>query len=125
MKELNFQEYLEALAEEAKTNMYPWLAFEVRRCEQWQECENKLWGGSSVRYRRKPRTVTRTITLPVGLSAVKHGQKCWFADWYCVQEFSFSKHNESHVKALRAGFLYASAEEAIAAANAILGVGDE
>jgi hypothetical protein len=127
LKELNFQQYLEALAEEAKTNKRPWEAFEVYAgafANQWQNATNGLY--ENLRYRRKPRTIQRTITLPVGLSEVQSGQLLWAPNLTTdACSLLFRRHNACNVALLRAGLLYATKEEAIAATDAILGVGDE
>lgn len=130
MKELTFSEYLVDMAEEAKTNPRPWEAFEIYSGTPgrmaWQDNSRGLY--PNYKYRRKPRTVTRTITLPVGLSEAKF-KKMYRPDFagsgsraYSVD---FCRELPMHQDLLRAGLLYATEAEAIAATNAILGMGDE
>jgi hypothetical protein len=125
MKELNFQEYLVELAEEAKIKLMPWEAFEYQppsTCA-WLQCDAHLW--LDVTYRRKPRTVTRTVTWPEPLRDVKHGEECWTFDLGGVCPREFCNGGAVSRDLLKGGRLWATRDEAVAARNAILGVGDE
>jgi len=122
MKKLALTEYLYALAEESKTNPRPWEAFEVRFKDDypWHTCVSVIYANEQ--YRRKPRTVTRTVTWPEPLKSVYGLTSAWTIDIAEVPVHEFGVVTNARLKA---GLLWATEAEAQAAHGALMKVSDE
>jgi hypothetical protein len=128
MKELTFTEYLFALAEESKTNPRPWEAFEYKPDvnEEWYQCGTRFYKTECTVYRRKPRTVTRTVTWPEPLGLAKNGQQVFtIAATFGSFSFVFDVDTKISRQLLRTGLLWATEAEAQAAHDALMKVSDE
>lgn len=76
-----------------------------------------------VEYRRNPYTLTYTVTMPEPLrEAPKHGEKYYFADPSTDNLYSWTSWDDDRVdkRLYGRGLCFATAEDAIAAAKAML-----
>jgi hypothetical protein len=127
MKELNITQYLIELAKESKTNPRPWEAFEYKPDvnEEWYQCGTRFYKTECTVYRRKPRTVTRTVTWPEPLKEVEYyGQEVWSFSTTGARSWVWRNGDDSQ-RLLKAGLLWATEAEAQAAHDALMGVGEE
>ena len=107
----------------------PWKRWEVtsHRNEWIALCGHPYWNEES-EYRRKPRTMTYTITIPEPLiEAPKVGEVYYVAATYA--EFFYKEHEWSGSavdrRFLERGLLFTTKEDAIAAAKAMLTIKGE
>lgn len=116
-------------AQDAAETDKPWLRWESRSAFEPEErgCSwvpvlgECRWEGD-LEYRRKPRTMTYTVTIPEPLrEAPMDGAEYWAADSLCsgYAHHSFWYGSSTDYRKLSQGLLFASREDAIAAAKAM------
>ncbi len=117
-------------AQDAMETDKPWERWELRPrgSEQWHACSGRISFNERCEYRRKPRTLTYTVTIPEPLrEAPENGEEyyvpCPFAPAFCG---SFEWYN-GHLDRLylKRGLCFATKEDAIAAAKAMLPIKGE
>ena len=112
-------------AQDAAETDKPWERWELRPMgnEEWHACSGRLSFSERCEYRRKPRTMTYTVTMPEPLRKAPHDGEAYFVpniahklfylntrwDGDCVDNFR-----------LKSGLCFATKEDAIAAAKAML-----
>jgi len=126
MKELTFTEYLAALTEESKAgNPRPWEAFEryIGPSGTWTTCVTCFF--TNAIYRRKPRTVTRTITWPEPVKSASLRERLWTISASGARDWFYMMSADESERLMKAGLLWATKAEAQAAHDALMGGGDE
>ena len=122
-------ELMKQYAEDAAETDKPHERWEVRRTsktrewvEEWKTLNGEPSWNPECEYRRKPRTVTYTVTIPEPLrEAPMDGAEYWAADSLCsgYAHHSFWYGSSTDYRKLSQGLLFASREDAIAAAKAM------
>ena len=117
-------------AQDAAETDKPWERWELRSMgsEQWQGCGGRISFSERCEYRRKPRTMTYTVTIPeplreapevgtiVYLPTPLDEELATMYGWYGIpQEY----------RLLKRGLCFATKEDAIAAAKAMLPIKGE
>ena len=117
-------------AQDALETDKPWERWELRSMdsEQWQACGGRISFSERCEYRRKPRTMTYTVTIQDPLrEAPEVGEKYWLVEPYSeklAHEYTWAG-DEIDMLWLNHGLCFATKEDAIAAAKAMLPVKGE
>ena len=117
-------------AQDAAETNTPWKRwqFRVLDTEGWLDCAGGIGFNNLCEYRRKPRTITYTVTMPEPLrEALKKGKAYWvvsLASWTYCNEYRWCGEEREHVL-LKRGLCFATKEDAIAAAKAMLPIKGE
>ena len=96
--------------------------------EGWRDCSGRLCFSERCEYRRKPRTMTYTVTIPEPLRrAPEHGEKYYFADPSTDNLYSWTSWDDDRFdkRLYGRGLCFATKEDAIAAAKAMLPIKGE
>lgn len=108
----------------------PWERWELcpMGSEQWHACSGRISFSERCEYRRKPVTLTYTVTIPEPLrEAPKIGESYYVMD---MNEFSLYflywwHDDETDRRNLKRGLCFATKEDAIAAAKAMMPIKGE
>ena len=107
----------------------PWKRWEVtsHRNEWVALCGHPYWKEES-EYRRKPRTMTYTITIPEPLRGAPGVREAYYVaapdvECFCIKYVWSGR--ETEVRLLKRGLCFATKEDAIAAAKAMLPIKEE
>ena len=112
-------------AQDALETETPWerWQFRVLDTEGWLDCAGGTGFSDLCEYRRKPKTLTYTVTIPEPLREAPERQQRYFmaspASWPYCNEFRWCGEAREHAW-LKRGLCFATKEDAIAAAKAIL-----
>ena len=112
-------------AQDALETDKPWDRWEFRvlDTEGWLDCAGGIGFSDLCEYRRKPRTITYTITIPEPMREAPERQQRYFmaspASWPYCNEFRWCGEAREH-EWLKRGLCFATKEDAIAAAKAML-----
>ena len=120
-------ELMAQYAQDAAETETPWERWQFRLvgAENWLDC----WGGGvgfswRCEYRRKPRTMTYTVTIPEPMrEAPEIGTEYWLAELVFVESFASRFKWQGSVNDmlwLKRGLCFATREDAIAAAKAMM-----
>lgn len=117
-------------AQDAMETDKPWERWELRSMgsEQWQGCGGRISFSERCEYRRKPRTMTYTVTIPEPM----RGAPQLDTEYYLVSLFE-PRHFEvaywgdcsGERMLLKRGLCFKTEEDAIAAAKAMLPIKEE
>ena len=116
-------------AQDALETDTPWKRWEFATSgNEWVSLpENPIWSEYS-EYRRKPRTLTYTVTMPEPLrEAPEVGKTFWLAEPWTeslAHEYEWVGH-ASAIRCINRGLCFATKEDAIAAAKAMLPIKGE
>ena len=117
-------------AQDALETDKPWERWELRPMgrEQWHACSSRITFSERFEYRRKPHTMTYTVTIPEPLrEAPGIDTKYFFPDLGYFERFcevTWDENSHDHYR-LRSGLCFATAEDAIAAAKAMMPIREE
>lgn len=117
-------------AQDALETDKPWTRWEFRLvgAETWLDCGLGIGFSVNCEYRRKPRTMTYTVTIQEPLrEAPEVGEKYWLVellDESLAYEYTWVGY-EVDMRWLKRGLCFATKEDAIAAAIAMLPVKGE
>ena len=108
----------------------PWERWELRPrgSEQWHVCIGRINFNERCEYRRKPRTLTYTVTIPEPLrEAPKRGESYYVMDMSEISLYFLHwwYDDEADRRNLKRGLCFATKEDATAAAKAMLPVEGE
>ena len=113
-------------AQDALETETPWTRWQVLRLDaggQWVDCFISIGWGVESEYRRKPRTLTYTVTIPEPLrKAPETGSWYWLAET-AIDDFTSRVEwvgDGCDRSWLKRGLCFATKEDAIAAAKAML-----
>ena len=118
-------------AQDALETETPWERWQIRPeggTEGWHDCSGRLCFSERCEYRRKPRTLTYTVTIPEPLrDAPEVGETYYVADPKTrdFYEWLYWHGDEICMRFLTRGLCFATKEDAIAAAIATLPVKGE
>ena len=116
-------------AQDAMETDKPWERWELRPrgSEQWHACSGRISFNERCEYRRKPKTLTYTVTIPEPLrEAPELLGRYWLAQLsggYCTQMYWHGR--EWELLRLKSGLCFATKEDAIAAAKAMMPIKGE
>ena len=109
----------------------PWTRWQVRRLDagsQWVDCFLPIGWGAEAEYRRKPHTMTYTVTIPEPLrKAPKRGESYYVIDMNAIPLYSLYwwYDDETDRRNLKRGLCFATKEDAVAAAKAMMPIKGE
>ena len=113
-------------AQDAMETDKPWERWQIRPeggTEGWHDCSGRLCFSERCEYRRKPRTLTYTVTIPEPLrKAPETGSWYWLAET-AIDDFTSRVEwvgDGCDRSWLKRGLCFATKEDAIAAAKAML-----
>lgn len=118
-------------AQDAMETDKPWERWQIRPeggTEGWRDCSGRLCFSERCEYRRKPHTLTYTVTIPEHLrEAPEVGETYYVAepraqDFY---EWQYWYNDELDRRFLTRGLCFATREDAIAAAKAMMPIKQE
>lgn len=118
-------------AQDALETETPWTRWQVRRRDaggQWVDCSIPIGWGVETEYRRKPRTMTYTVTIPEPMrDAPEVGEKYYVADPKTrgFYGWPYWHGDEIDFAWLERGLCFATKEDAIAAAKAMIPIKGE
>ena len=113
-------------AQDALETETPWTRWQVLRLDaggQWVDCFIPIGWGVEAEYRRKPRTMTYTVTIPEPLrEAPEVGETYYVADPRArdFYDWQYWHNDELDMRFLTRGLCFATKEDAIAAAKVML-----
>ena len=116
-------------AQDALETDKPWERWELRPrgTEQWHACIGGINFNERCEYRRKPKTLTYTVTIPEPMREEPELLgRYWLAQLsgeYCTQMYWHGR--EWELRALKRGLCFAAREDAIAAAKAMMPIKGE
>lgn len=117
-------------AQDALETETPWERWQIRPeggTEGWHDCSGRLCFSERCEYRRKPRTLTYTTTIPEPLrKAPELLGMYWLVQLsgkYCTKMYWHGR--EWELRGLKHGLCFATKEAAIAAAKAMLPIKGE
>ena len=116
-------------AQDAAETETPWERWQFRGLdtERWRDCTCGIGFSNLCEYRRKPRTMTYTVTIPEPLREVPEMLgRYWLAQLsgeYCIQVYWYG--SELELRWLKSGLCFATKEDAIAAAKAMMPIKEE
>ena len=109
----------------------PWERWQIRPeggTEGWHDCSGRLCFSERCEYRRKPRTMTYTVTIPEPLrEAPEVGKTYWLAEPWAeslAHEYGWAGGPQDY-RLLNRGLCFATKEDAVAAAKAMLPIKGE
>ena len=118
-------------AQDAAETDKPWERWQIRPeggTEGWHDCSGRLCFSERCEYRRKPRTLTYSVTMPEPLrEAPEVGKTYWLAEpWVesLAHEYEWSGDRADGL-CLKRGLCFATREDAIAAAKAMMPIKGE
>ena len=118
-------------AQDALETETPWERWQIRPeggTEGWHDCSGRLCFSERCEYRRKPKTLTYTVTIPEPLrEAPGIDTKYFFPDLGYFERFcevTWDENSHDHYR-LRSGLCFATEEDAIAAAKAMMPIKGE
>ena len=118
-------------AQDAMETEMPWERWQIRPeggTEGWHDCRGRLCFSERCEYRRKPKTLTYTVTIPEPLREAPERQQRYFmaslASGDYFNEFRWCGEAREH-EWLKRGLCFATKEDAIAAAKAMLPIKGE
>ena len=116
-------------AQDAAETDTPWTRWEVAISgNEWGSLPgNPIWG-EYAEYRRKPRTLTNTVTIPEPMrEAPKRGESYYVIDMKAILLYSLYGwyDDETDRRNLKRGLCFSTKEDAIAAAKAMLPIKGE
>jgi len=112
-------ELMAQYAQDAMETDTPWERWERVHCGEWVDCLYHPGWFSGGKYRRKPQTITRTITYPKPLSELPEGSRYFYIATPNLHEFYFVAKNGQRY--LRRGLAHATKEAAIEHGKALAG----
>ena len=118
-------------AQDAMETDKPWERWQIRPeggTEGWHDCSGRLCFSERCEYRRKPRTLTYSVTIPEPLREAPHDGKVYFVPNVASNRFYFDTRWDGDCVdnfRLERGLCFATKEDAIAAAKAMLPVKGE
>ncbi len=113
-------------AQDALETETPWERWQIRPeggTEGWHDCSGRLCFSERCEYRRKPRTLTYTVTIPEPLREAPEVGSIFYAPAPLSEGLtSMSGWHDDDVdyRLLKRGLCFATQEDAIAAAKAML-----
>lgn len=115
-------------AQDAAETDKPWERWEWKGEREWIPLSREFAFSIRFEYRRKPSTLTYTITIPEPLrEALEVGETYWLAEPWAeslAHEYEWVGH-ASAMRCLKRGLCFATKEDAIAAAKAMLPIKEE
>ena len=96
--------------------------------EQWHACSGRISFSERCEYRRKPKTLTYTVTIPEPLrEAPPLGTEYYVVSLFEPKNFDIEYWGDCHAEHmwLKLGLCFKTAEDAIAAAKAMLPIKGE
>ena len=118
-------------AQDALETETPWERWQIRPeggTEGWHDCSGRLCFSERCEYRRKPKTLTYTVTIPEPLrKAPEVGKTYWLAEPWAkslAHEYEWAGGPQDY-RLLKRGLCFATKEDAIAAAKAMLPIKEE
>ena len=115
-------------AQDAMETDKPWERWEHAFKARWYDCDQHPSWDPDLEYRRKPKTMTYTVTIPEPLREAPERQQRYFmaspASWPYCNEFRWCGEAREH-EWLKRGLCFATKEDAIAAAKAMLPIKEE
>ena len=118
-------------AQDALGTETPWERWQIRPegwTEGWHDCSGRLCFSERCEYRRKPRTLTYSVTIPEPMWEVPESQQRYFMaspeSWAYLNEFRWCGEARER-EWLKRGLCFATKEDAIAAAKAMLPIKGE
>ena len=117
-------------AQDALETDKPWERWEFRvlNTEGWLDCASGIGFSALCEYRRKPRTMTYTVTIPEPLrEAPEVGEWYYYSDLVDEKLYRWSEWGgeEIDLRWLKRGLCFATREDAVAAAKAMLPIKGE
>ena len=115
-------------AQDAAETDAPWERWEWKREREWNRLASHPYWGEEYEYRRKPRALTYTVTIPEPLrDAPKRGESYYVMDMSEISLYFLHwwYDDEADRRNLKRGMCFATKEDAIAAAKAMLPVKGE
>ena len=117
-------------AQDAAETEEPWLRWEVRSNSKdpWRSGSRRICFDSTCEYRRKPRTMTYTITIQEPTrEAPEVGEKYYYSGLIDEELYGCTEWDGAPIelRLLKRGLCFATKEDAIAAAKAMLPIKDE
>ena len=110
-------------AQDALETDKPWLRWEHTFNARWYDCEQHPSWDRGIEYRRKPRTMTYTVTMPEPLREAPHDGEVYFVpNLACNLFYLNTRWNGDCVDnfRLKSGLCFATKEDALAAAKAMM-----
>lgn len=118
-------------AQDAAETNTPWRRwqFRVLDTERWMECVSGTGFSDLCEYRRKPSTMTYTVTIPEPLQEAPEVGTAYFvaqaSDWGLYIGTTWTNNTQDNWRLVR-GLCFATQEDAVAAAEAMMPIkGDE
>ena len=116
-------------AQDAAETDAPWERWEWKGEREWNPLASEFAFSIHYEYRRKPRTLTYTVTIPEPLrEAPEIGTEYWLAELVFVESFASRFKWQGSVNDmlwLKRGLCFATEEAAIAAAKAMIPIKEE
>ena len=118
-------ELMKQYAEDAAETDKPYERWEFKDCvdKEWAPCGDSPRWHAELQYRRKPRTLTYTITIPEPLrKPLEQDEHYYVAQPLCRSLYTrdvWTDHETDHLR-LQRGLLFATPEDAAEAAKAML-----
>ena len=118
-------------AQDALETETPWERWQIRPeggTEGWHDCSGRLCFSERCEYRRKPSTMTYTVTIPEPMREAPHDGEVYFIPNFARNRFYLNTHWDGDCVdnfRLERGLCFATKEDAIAAAIAMLPVKGE
>ena len=115
-------------AQDAMETDKPWLRWEHTFNARWYGCDQHPSWDREIEYRRKPHTMTYTVTIPEPLREAPESQQRYFmaspaSSAYCNAFRWYGGRTDTRL--LKRGLCFATKEDAIAAAKAMLPIKEE
>ena len=115
-------------AQDAIETDKPWERWWISTGGGWRHCVGHPCWNEAYEYRRKPKTLTYTVTMPEPLREAPERQQRYFmaspASWPYCNEFRWCGEAREHAWLTR-GLCFATKEDAIAAAKAMMPIKGE
>lgn len=117
-------------AQDAMETDKPWERWELRSMdsEQWQACGGRISFSERCEYRRKPHTMTYTVTMPEPLREAPEVGTIIYLPTTLAEELAAMygwDGSKPYERLLKRGLCFATKEDAIAAAKAMLPIKEE
>lgn len=110
-------------AQDALETDKPWLRWEHTFNARWYDCDQHPSWDRGIEYRRKPRTITYTVTIPEPLNSRPKIGTIYYVPSLAVQELYVAyvwQNKQLDNMRLKRGACFTGAHKAIAAAKAML-----
>ena len=115
-------------AQDAMETYKPWLRWEHTLNARWYDCEQHPSWDTDLEYRRKPKTLTYTVTMPEPLrKAPQLDTEYYLVSLFEPMHFEVAYWGDCHGERmlLKRGLCFKTEEDAIAAAKAMLPIKGE